>query len=179
MTRAVPPPFGESYWVEPASLLAGPHPGGSSVQETALRVSALLDTGIRCIVNLTLTQEERPEQRYEALFEARAATEALQVQTVRFALFDGSCPSPAAVAELLDIIDGCMNSGLPVYVHCMLGLGRTGVAVGCHQVRHGRCKPRAAVKHLTKLRRGTANHHLPSPLTEEQARRIRTWSRGQ
>ncbi len=178
MNAPAPPPFGEAYWVVPGMLMAGPHPGGKTAEETVLRVQAMLRAGIRCTVNLTLSEEEKPEQRYDAIIRALAETEALDVRTVRFALFDGSCPGEAAIRELLDIVDDCIAQGRPVYVHCMMGLGRTGVMVGCHLVRHGAAKPRAAIRHMRGLRSRTTNAKFPSPLTEEQEKRIRAWKPG-
>jgi predicted protein tyrosine phosphatase len=172
------PPFEDAYWVVRGELMAGPHPGGRTIEETAHRLSLLTDAGIRRLINLTLPHEERAEQRYEVLIGAAAASTAVDVQAIRFSLFDGSCPSEGAVVELLDAVDACLAAGRPAYVHCMQGLGRTGVAVGCYLVRHERTTPRRAIGAIRRLRSTTRHAHHPSPLTDEQVARVRTWRPG-
>jgi protein-tyrosine phosphatase len=171
-------PLQDSYWVLPGKLLAGPHPGGASGPETERRASLLLATGIRCVVNLTEHHEEKSEQRYEEAFSRLARERELEVHCIRYSLWDGTCPSEAAVAELLDVIDVCIERDLPVYVHCMAGLGRTGVMAGCYLVRHGFVRGRAAVRRLTRLRRQTSIARIPSPSTKEQVARVRGWRKG-
>ncbi len=171
-------PFEDAYWVDPGRLMAGPHPGGGSEDATRERAASLLDAGILCAINLTEPHEERPEDRYEDLLTTLATARGLEAACSRFALWDGTSPSPAAVTELLDLIDACLARHMPVYVHCKVGLGRTGVMVGCWLVRHGIAKPRAAVRHISKLRSRTATARITSPSTREQIARVRSWKPG-
>ena len=60
-------PFEDAYWVDPGRLMAGPHPGGGSEEATTARVSALLDAGILCSINLTEPHEEAATDRYEEI----------------------------------------------------------------------------------------------------------------
>jgi hypothetical protein len=172
-------PIPDSYWVEPGKLLAGPHPGGTSAGETAGRVSSLLDAGVRCIVNLTEQGEEGPAQRYEEICRSLAAGRGLEVHCLRYSLWDGTSPSEAAVRELLDVVDACIERDRPVYIHCLVGLGRTGVMVGCWLVRHGIARPGGAIRHISRLRRHATTSRITSPATDEQIARVKGWKRGQ
>jgi protein-tyrosine phosphatase len=171
-------PFEDAYWVVPGRLLAGPHPSGGSREATARRTLALVDAGIRCIVNLTMSQEERPGDRYEEAAREISDLLGLEVHCVRYALWDGTCPSEGAVRELLDAVDACLAGGLPVYVHCMAGLGRTGVVAGCYVARHGLASGRRALRHLARLRSATSTSRIRSPTTREQRERVRRWKPG-
>lgn len=172
------PPFEDAYWVDPGRFMAGPHPGGGSEEATRARVESLIDAGILCVLNLTEPHEEGPHDRYEELASSLAAGRGREAACARFALWDGTSPSPAAVTELLDVIDACIERDMPVYVHCKVGLGRTGVMVGCWLVRHGIARPRAAVRHVARLRAGTATARIPSPSTREQVERVKGWKPG-
>lgn len=171
-------PIEDSYWVSPGRLLAGPHPGGRSTEETRGRAAALLGAGIRCTINLAEPHEEKPEQLYEEVFRTLAAERGHEAWCARYGLWDGTSPSEAAVRELLDMVDGCLERDLPVYVHCMVGLGRTGVMVGCWLVRHGIARPRSAVRHISRLRRHTSTARITSPSIAEQIARVRAWKPG-
>ncbi|MBW2264036.1 MAG: dual specificity protein phosphatase family protein [Deltaproteobacteria bacterium] len=171
-------PFEDAYWVDPGRFMAGPHPGGGSAEATRARTASLLEAGILCAINLTEPHEEKQEDRYEDVLSALASDRGLEAACARFALWDGTSPSPAAVKELLDVIDACLARDMPVYLHCKVGLGRTGVMVGCWLVRHGVARPRAAVRHISKLRRHAATARITSPSTREQIARVRSWKPG-
>jgi hypothetical protein len=171
-------PFEDAYWVDPGRFMAGPHPGGGSEEETGARVAALLDAGVLCALNLTESHEERPAERYEEAMRTLASGRGLEAACARFSLIDGTSPSPAAVAELLDVVDACLARDMPVYIHCKVGLGRTGVMVGCWLVRHSIARPRAALRHISRLRRLTATARITSPSTREQIERVRSWKPG-
>ena len=62
------------------------------------------------------------------------------------------------------------------YLHCMGGIGRTGVTVGCHLIRHG-MEPAQALLHLRALYQSAAQSLLTpnSPESDEQVRFILNW----
>lgn len=74
--------------------------------------------------------------------------------------------------SILDIIDGEIAAGRPVYVHCWGGLGRTGAVVGCWLRRHGEKDP---LKKLQELRVGASNSHRASPQSKDQYSLVRNW----
>ena len=64
-------PLPNSYWVIPASLLAGEHPSGVDEAETRDRLTALRHAGIDCFIDLTEADEVpeysdllRPQDEY-------------------------------------------------------------------------------------------------------------------
>ena len=44
---------------------------------------------------------------------------------------------PDEMSAILDAIDGGLEQGEKVYIHCWGGIGRTGTVVGCYLVRRG------------------------------------------
>ena len=77
--------------------------------------------------------------------------------------------------EILDIIDAAVGSDLPVYVHCLGGIGRTGTVVGCWLARHGIAVGQAALECIRKLRRNEARAFIASPETAHQRRYVSEW----
>jgi hypothetical protein len=45
-------PFGRSYWVVPDKFLAGAYPGSKDHDEALPKITALVECGIRFVVNL-------------------------------------------------------------------------------------------------------------------------------
>ena len=80
-------PFDRSYWVEPGRLLAGFYPGAPAKGEAESKLDALLDAGIRCVINLTEEEEKStagpPLLSYQTLLAKRAAVRGLQVIYLR------------------------------------------------------------------------------------------------
>ena len=84
-----------------------------------------------------------------------------------------STPTVEEMTEILDTIDAAVEAGKVVYLHCMMGLGRTGVVVGCYLVRHG-MSGEEALEEIPRLRRD-----LPvtnSPTTEDQRNMVLEWA---
>ena len=70
--------------------------------------------------------------------------------------------------EILDAIDGALDAGRGVYVHCYAGIGRTGTVVGCYLVRHG-MEPAEALRTVTSWR------GIRSPQSVEQEEFVLEW----
>lgn len=148
-----------TYWVEPGRLLAGPHPGAA--------LAALEPARISLFVDLT---EEHELQAYAARLPAWS-------RHARHPIPDmGVCTEERLVATL-DAIDGELEAGGRVYVHCWAGLGRTGTVVGCWLARHGRggVDP---VERIAELRGALADAWDPSPQTTQQRLLVRSWAHG-
>jgi protein-tyrosine phosphatase len=63
-----------------------------------------------------------------------------------FPIRDAAVPrSSAQVETILDVIDIALLNDEYVYVHCRSGVGRTGMVLALHLVRHG-CTPREALR---------------------------------
>jgi protein-tyrosine phosphatase len=71
------------------------------------------------------------------------------------------------MSGILDDIDAAVAADKVVYVHCMAGLGRTGVVVGCYLVHHG-TSGTEALDEIPRLRAGITGGPMTSPYTEAQ-----------
>ena len=94
--------------------------------------------------------------------------------TERVPVKDQTTASGEQMAEVLDAIDGAMDSGGTVYVHCMRGIGRTGLVVGCYLVRRG-MTGQQALDEIGNLRKGLLNTWARSPETDAQRRMVLEW----
>lgn len=102
-------------------------------------------------------------------YAARAADHGLTLH--HFALFDQGAPPPAEVGPLLGRIEGLLAGGQHVLVHCMGGLGRTGVVAASLLVRQGRSAEAA----LREVRRARSPRAVE---TEAQERFVRVLADG-
>lgn len=173
-------PLRNAYWLPlpDESILAGEYPGAPDDDETRARLRALLGAGITCFIDLTAGEREwvRP---YESLLREEARAHGVEVHVHRLTIEDRGVPGVAGMREILDRIAEAVANGQAVYVHCIGGVGRTGMVVGCHLVRRGWDGERAlaevarlfATMSPTKVRQ----HPEGSPQVEEQRAMVREW----
>ncbi len=81
------------------------------------------------------------------------------------------------MTRILDDVDAALAEGGTVYVHCLGGVGRTGMVVGCWLVRH-RLDEGDAVPTISRLRRGLPDAWAASPQTPAQRAIVSTWKPG-
>ena len=177
-------PFARSYWVEPGRLLAGFYPGDSDELKAAQKLTALLNAGIRCVVNLMEKDErnydDQPFRQYADSFMTLAAESSLEISYQRIPIRDRDVPSIEVMRTILDTIDSALARDLATYVHCWGGIGRTGTVVGCYLARHGIALNDDALERIVRLRHNNdATFHRPSPENERQRALIRQWQQGQ
>ena len=167
-------PQPNSYWVIPGRFAAGEYPGAKDPREAARKLRTLLAAGIDHFVDLTEPHELAP---YAEIGADEAGRLSKQVEHERRPIVDLSVPgNPAEMADILDAIDGALEDGRTVYLHCWGGVGRTGTVVGCWLVRHGRTGDQA-LQQLADWWQGVEKvHRKPqSPETSEQFRYVREW----
>ena len=167
-------PQPNSYWVIPGRFAAGEYPGAKDPREAAGKLRILLATGIDHFVDLTEPHELEP---YAEIAADEAQRLSRQAEHERLPVVDLSVPgSPEEMAEILDAIDGALEDGRTVYLHCWGGVGRTGTVVGCWLVRHGRTGDEA-LQQLAEWWQGVEKvHRKPqSPETQKQFRYVRDW----
>jgi len=154
-------PLPDSYWVVPGRLLAGRCPGVRAAGD-ALRsdLDVLREAGIDAFVDLTEGTEYglRP---YAGFLDAA-------IEYCQLSIRDFGVPTIEGMREILDTIDGALERGKNVYVHCYAGIGRTGTVIACYLVRHGMA-PRDAMKTVTGWR------GIRTPQSHEQEQLILDW----
>jgi protein-tyrosine phosphatase len=165
-----------SYWVIPDRFRAGAHPGFGSAGETKRKLHWLMELGINFIVDLTETKGLGTD--YSTYITETASMNKHQVTYKRIPLQDYGTPSHEKMVEILDTIDAALSEGNNIYLHCLAGMGRTGMTVGCYLVRHGTSGGKALEK-IQELRREISDGDRRSPETEEQRRMVVEWTKGQ
>ena len=166
-------PILESYWVEENRFLAGAYPGGHDPETTRRRMDAFLEAGVTAFIDLTESHELVP---YEGILREEAKIYGVDVSHQQISIRDLNVPSSDTMTAILDAIDSKIKNGICVYAHCWGGIGRTGMVVGCHLVRHGMGNEQALerVNQLFKTR-PVDLYHLRSPETDEQVEFVRNW----
>lgn len=166
-------PIVESYWVQENRFLAGEYPGNYNPELTRRRMDAFLEAGINTFIDFTQPNEHVP---YESILKEQARAYDVDARYHRFAIEDHHVSSQETMIRILDTIDEALASERNVYIHCWGGIGRTGITVGCHLVRHGMSNEKA-LELVNKLYR--TRPHNPSyprsPETERQIDFVRNW----
>ena len=169
MSEKVPdrPPLTHSYWVTPGKLLGGEYPGGESAAETRERLGALMDAGVNCFINLTHAGE------------LPAYSSLLPEDTWYFHLpiLDHGLPVDRDyMRQIQSALRNALAAGRCVYVHCRMGIGRTGTVLGCRLVEQG-LTGEAALDALNRAWQQCARaRRWPSiPETHEQSQFVMSW----
>ena len=174
--------FDRSYWVVPNKFLAGAYPGSKDRQEAQEKVSGLVNCGIRRIINLMEEHETNfANERfvsYEEVLRAVSEGFGVTVKVTRHPIKDLHVPSAREMIQILDSIDQSIDEGLPVYVHCWGGVGRTGTVVGCYLIRHGMATQTDVLDRIAFLRREEITAYRQSPENLEQRRMVQSWKVG-
>lgn len=169
-------PFDDAYWVLPGKLMAGEYPGRREEIDTRRRVQALINCGIRVCVDVT-NPEELVSSYREILLE-ELGQRGIMGNYFHFPIYDFGIPSAAQMKRTLDVIDKSIEDGLPVYLHCRAGIGRTGLTVGCFLVRHG-MSGEGALAEIKQLRKDVPSSWANSPESDAQTEFILKWSIGE
>ncbi len=176
-------PFPYSYWVVLGKLLAGHYPGSRDPDDARQKLLGLIDAGIRRVVNLQEQDERDYAGRlfvpYDRELQQHAAERGTRVTMVRMPIRDMDVPSREEMRAILDEIDRSIGEGLPVYVHCWGGKGRTGTVVGCYLARLGIATGWDALRKVRSLRRGVPDWRASSPQSESQFAMVRLWQPGE
>jgi predicted protein tyrosine phosphatase len=127
-------PLAQSYWVVPGRFLAGEYPAHDFGPRLSRSLDAFLEFGIDTFIDLTDPDELPP---YLPMLAEHARYYDIDIRYTRISIKDHNVPAHKHMRAILDAIDGALDSGRKVYLHCWGGIGRTGTVVGCHLVRRG------------------------------------------
>lgn len=166
-------PIPESYWVIPGQFLAGEYPSHRDEARARQRLTAFLNLGFETFIDLT-----NPGERlaYAPLLEQDAAAYGRSIRHLQFPFPDFSIPAPAVMTAVLDALDAALDGGQRVYLHCVAGIGRTGTAVGCYLVRHGRSGDQALAELARLYAASLQSAFAPrSPEDGRQVAFVRDW----
>jgi atypical dual specificity phosphatase len=166
-------PIPASYWVVDGMLLAGEYAGASTPARARPKLEALLDAGIRAFFDLTEEGELPP---YQDLLRDLADDRCLSVAYDRVPIRDAGVPDPADLHRLLSLLKTNVDRGIPSYVHCWGGIGRTGTVIGCWLVEHSALDGKAALQRIAELRYGTPDRSWRSPERDEQVALVLGWA---
>lgn len=182
MSTPAPLPFERTYWAVAGRVMGGPYPGHPQLAAAQERLAALLQCGIRSVVNLMETDEVNhqglPFAPYIEEMRVQAAPTGEPITWARHPIRDVSIPTRQEMQTILDTIDSALQANQPVYVHCWGGKGRTGTVIGCYMIRHGIASPADALETINQLRRDIRPYQS-SPETYEQCDFVRDWRLGQ
>ena len=174
---------GETFWVEPGLLLAGPYPGHLDQDQAEAKLAALLDLGVDTFLDLTEEGEVGPSGDplvpYDELALQLARDRGIAGSYLRMPIRDLDVPEVWHMDAMLLLIANRILDGGCVYVHCLGGVGRTGTVLGCRAIELG-TPPTDVFALLSKLRAGTTRAGRPTPETDAQRAFVTGWaSRGE
>ncbi len=164
------PPLPNSYWVIPGRLLGGEYPGAEAEEDALARLGALMDAGVNCFINLT-----RPGE-----LPAYSTQLPDGVWYFHLPIVDHGLPVDRAyMRQIQSALANALDAGRCVYVHCRMGIGRTGTVLGCHLVEQG-LSGEAALNELNRAWQqcARARRWASIPETREQSQFVATWEPG-
>ena len=134
-------------------LCAGEKP--YSLFDQDLIVEELHTNGIKTIINLM--QKEEFENYTTPLLEDN-------FKIINFPILDNSVPSKDIILHILHII----NKSEKTYVHCNLGLGRTGIIIASYLHQKYAYRSKTILQKIKELKYSSKLFDKASPITQEQ-----------
>jgi len=169
-----PRPIDTTYWVVPGRFLVGEHPGSRSRARSMDRLRRFLEAGITCFIDLT-ELDESPAYETRLPF---ATPLGRRIEYLRQPITDHGIPADReTMGRILALLDGALESGHCVYLHCRAGIGRSAMVAGCWLAERNPGGGEAALIELGDYWQQCRQSHSWSqvPETSEQAEFVRSW----
>jgi hypothetical protein len=168
-----------AYWVIPGSVMAGEYPGAANEEEARLKLRHFLACGVRQFLDLTEEREGIEPDRlvpYNKILFEEAMAMSHSVKYQRMPIRDYGTPDGSKqMTSILDSIDRAVQAGRLAYLHCLGGVGRTGLVVACYLKRRGQTSEQA-IRNLQLLRSRTTKADRRSPETPDQQLWVHSFS---
>lgn len=130
---AAPPGIPNFAWVEAGCVARGQQP-----DLTLAAYGELQACGVTSVLSLRPSIEYPQNERLSYAVEAeRDVCAALGLRFLHVPCTDFQAPRPGSVIRALCMLDAEVGQGYAVYVHCLAGVGRTGVVCGAWQLLRG------------------------------------------
>jgi len=175
--------YAQFYWVAPAKLIAGFYPGSEDTLQARQKLTYLIEQGVGHAINLMESGEVNrsgtPFVPYAPLMKTIAEDLGLRVTIERMPVRDFSVTSRSEMRRVLDCIDAKNAARQAVFVHCLGGIGRTGMVAGCNLLRHALANRHNVLQKIRQLRHYTLSRHKQSPETAEQVEFVLSWNQGE
>lgn len=174
-----PPPFPNSYWLEPGRILCGEYPRDFDDLEDHEGMTAILQAGVRVFLDLTEEGELKP---YRGIALATAASLGIDpgedLTFLRHSIRDVSVPRRTQeMRDILRAIRRERHRGRTLYLHCWGGRGRTGTVAACVLNELFGHRGDEALAVLSSRWQACAKAAFSeSPETDEQRRYVREWN---
>ena len=153
-------PIDQAYVFLNANIICGEYPGCKEPEKTRRRLPLFTDFGITDFIDLTEEGELTP---YAGDLPAGVRHHRFPIEDVR----NPECCED--VIPVMQTIDGILDRGGKVYIHCMGGIGRTGLIAACYACWHKRIDGNEALQLVAEsFKDNPKSLSRSSPETEEQ-----------
>ena len=160
-------PITNSYWVIPDKLLAGEYPRNTNYNLSKRKIHSLENAGIKIFIDLT--DKTDGLAKYDNFLN--------KADYYNYPIIDVSVPANKQLTtDILNRIDESLIQDKKVYLHCLGGVGRTGVIVGCYLKRLGYRNYNVMDKLNELWSYCPKSAYRASPETQEQIDYILNWS---
>jgi protein-tyrosine phosphatase len=159
-----------AWWVKPGRLLAGEYPASRSPGTAAEKVRLLVEAGVESIVDLTTPQDHLDS--YQQALTVAAEKARRPIRHIAHPIPDMGVIDQDGYDRIVARIQGEIDAGRTVYVHCWGGKGRTCTVVGCLLIDGG-LDYRGAIDRIAELRAATRKASDPCPESSSQHRVLR------
>lgn len=169
-------PFPQSYWFHERLLVAGHYPGHQEPADRDIKLTGLLDHGVGRVLSLMEPDETghngEPFEPYHPRLNELAKARGVAVTRENIPVRDQGAPTADDANRIVDWLDRAVADGVPAYVHCWGGHGRTSTAVACFLIARGATLDEA-IAAITRWRRTMPKSH--HPFSAPQERFLRAW----